>query len=385
MTQPTLTHAKIIPILNMDLSSWPLSTLQSMADKKAEAYMNLVNATPPVATAISKAKDTMEEFFAEIKKRETVPQVKIEATGSTTSADMRTMENFFKDSVSKFKPGDNVSDFILELENCFQVCVTKANGLEESFCRHVANKLSREYVNGYLTLPEPSRKSWTLVKKHLKESYATKETVYQTLAHLWDMERNDGEDIHSYGIRCEEKGQEICQRIEQIYNDKKSITATTESSQAWADCFHIISSMHLVQHVRLMQPDIYRLLVRDIDSEFKPTEISIRAKSYVDKIGETDKAATGTFNAYKMKQTKVKSKAEKAKEDCFSWKKRKGKCFRGENCPYKHDPKYKKVDKPKKDEKPEAKPSSGRTYASGPDQFDLMSNEMREKSVFLES
>ena len=368
----------------MEVSNWPTTILQTMAEKATIKYMELCEAATPDAGNIKKAKESMDKLFAELNKRQT-PQVKIEATASTTSADMRTMENFFKDSVSKFKPGDNVSDFILELENCFKVCVTSENGLEETFCRHVANKLSREYVSGFLTLPEASRKSWSLVKKHLKESYATKETVYQTLAHLWDMERAEGEDIHSYGIRCEERGQEICQRIEQIFNDKKSKTPTAESSQAWADCFHIISSMHLVQHVRLMQPDIYRLLVRDIDSEFKPTEISIRAKSYVDKIGETDKAATGTFNAFKQKPKPEKSKAEKAKQDCFNWMKNKGKCFRGEKCPYKHDPKYKKADKPKKDEKPEAKPSSGHTYTSGNSEFDRMSNEMREKSVFLES
>ena len=139
----------------MDLSTWPLSTLQSMADKKAQEYMDLATAATPDTVKVSKAKTTMEKFFNEIKKRENVPQVKIEASGaatSTLSTDMRTLETTFKESVSVFKTGQSVNTFVNQLDNCYLNNQVAATGLEVNFVRMLGSKLSDDYKTNLLQL-----------------------------------------------------------------------------------------------------------------------------------------------------------------------------------------------------------------------------------------
>ena len=85
-------------------------------------------------------------------------------------------------------------------------------------------------------------------------------------------------------------------------------------------------------------------MVRDIDDAVKPSEVSLRAKSYIDKIGQGEPAGilsenNGTFLA---------SKEDRKKSDCKTWKST-GSCRYGKKCHYRHLECYKRGS-------PEAKP-----------------------------
>lgn len=323
----------------MDLSTWPLSTLQSLANTKAEEYMKLVNAATPDTAKITNAKKIMEQFFAEIKKRENVPTVKLEASGATSSTlntDMRTLETTFKESVSVFKTGQSVNTFVNQLDNCYLNNQVAATGLEVNFVRMLGSKLSDDYKTNLLQLNENERDSWAKIKAYLLKTYETQETIYQTMAKVWNIQREPGEDIHSLGIRMEEKTTEVYRQIE-----AKMKSLSSDKSFTAKDAFMLMGSMLMVQHVQRKEPEAYKHMVNEIDTAVKPSEISLKAKSYIDKIGESEPAAInhGTFST---------KKEDKKQLDCNSWKST-GSCKFGKRCHYRHLECYKKGS-------PEAKP-----------------------------
>ena len=318
------------------LTKMPLPTLQTATEK---ALQNFLTTDPQQKTEAAAAEKWYNVLAEELNKRLSqptlaAPVIKTEYSATNTQgADYRTMENMFKESVTKFQPGQEVTKFILQLENVFKVCVTDENKLEENFCRMITSKMSTEYTTNFLNLPVADRKKFEKVKAHLKSTYQTQETIYQTMSHVWDIQQQPGEDIHSLGVRMEEKCLEI---HNQIQTKIVAIPGRTPAEFDSKDAFLLMGSMLMVQHIRTKEPEAFRLMVRDIDDAVKPSEISLRAKSYIDKIGQSDPAAVltennGTYHANK----------EDKKKDCKTWKST-GTCRFGKKCHYRHLECYKK-------------------------------------------
>ena len=324
---------------NEQLSKMPLPTLQSATNQALQNYLT----TDPTKTSEATAAENWYNLLAdELNKRlsqvqpvdpATVIKTEYGASGTQT-ADYRTMENMFKESVSKFQPGQEVTKFILQLENVFKVCVTDENKLEENFCRMITSKMSTEYTTNFLNLPVADRKKFERVKAHLKSTYQTQETIYQTMSHVWDIQQQPGEDIHSLGVRMEEKCLEI---HNQIQSKILAIPGRDPAQFDSKDAFLLMGSMLMVQHIRRKEPEAFRLMVRDIDDAIKPSEISLRAKSYIDKIGQNDTAGILTEN----NGTFLANKEDRKKSDCKTWKST-GSCKYGKRCHYRHLECYKK-------------------------------------------
>ena len=327
------------------LSKMPLPTLQTATDNALQNYLTTDPSKTTEATAAEKWYNTLAD---ELTKRLSqvqpagTPIIKTEFPATDTrGADYRTMENMFKESVTKFQPGKEVTKFILQLENVFKVCVTEENKLEENFCRMITSKMSTEYTTNFLNLPAADRKKFDKIKAHLKSTYQTQETIYQTMSHVWDIQQQPGEDIHSLGVRMEEKCLEI---HNQIQPKIIGIAGRTPAQFDSKDAFLLMGSMLMVQHIRMKEPEAFRLMVRDIDDAVKPSEVSLRAKSYIDKIGQGEPAGilsenNGTFLA---------NKEDRKKSDCKTWKST-GSCRYGKKCHYRHLECYKRGS-------PEAKP-----------------------------
>ena len=312
------------------LAAIPLPTLESATSNAFGVYLKDMTAAGPKAL--------YEQLSSELNRRNSQQMsnsgrpIKMEAaTGDARSVDYRTMETMFKDSVTVFKPGQCVNKFIHQLENVYKMNVTAANGLEKHFCLMLANKLSLEYQTNLLALPEEDRQSFTTVKEYLLKTYQSQETIYQTMAHLWNIQRDPGEDIHSLGVKMEEKCMEVHSQIEAKFKKLKS-TADKEATFDSKKAFMLMASMLMVQHVQEKEPEAYKHMVNDIDEAVKPTEISIKAKSYIDKIGQSEPAAVnnGTFHG----NSKELIQPSKKEQECFYWKQ--GKCSR-KKCPYKHE------------------------------------------------
>ena len=333
----------------MKLEQKDTKTLEAQAAQLESDLCKLMLEEPLNQTKFDTTTVMSEAYGAELTKRrtETTVSIKTEPSASTVgnSTDLRALDICFKENIPTFGPGMDVATFITTLDNCFKAYVTPQNQLEATFCRFLSSKLKLQYQTSFLNLESSQRSTWAQIKEYLKSAYAPKETIFQTLSHLWDLAREPSESIHQYGIRMEEKGAEVLNRVEAIWKEKhKNSTPVPEFTIA--EYTNIISSMLVVQHLRQKEPDVFRSMINDMDTCFKPTELTLKAQTYVDRFGQNDPANVQTGNYHGNGTKKPSSKNKSKKNDCFIWKKH-GNCKRGDKCPFKHDPKFKKEDKPK--------------------------------------
>ena len=271
------------------------------------------------------------------------------------------MESWFRDSVMKFQPGADVNIFISQLENGYKLCVTPKNKLEHSFVKLAVNKLCSEYSNSFLT-SNAEISTFAAFKKYLKDNYSTRETVFQVLAHMWDIERKPNEDIHSLGVRYQEKAADISTRITAMYEEKVKSEATPDKKMSAADFCMLVGAMQLFQHIRSKEPDTYRLLIRECDDCFTPADLSRKAKLYADRLDKSDPIAHGeTYAARNQPSSSRTSSRSNYDSLCYEYRDH-GKCKRGEECPYLHDPRRKK---PANDNEPRKSNRGGRYRRHG--------------------
>ena len=345
----------------LKLAENALETLQKRADKIEEDVCQLTMADEPNEKELAKMLKLKEAYAYELKRRaaENPTQIKTEPTAGgavLSSACYRNLDVYFKDKVPDFGPGDDIATFIAICDQGFELLSSDEEEFEKSFCNRVSMKLSSQYSSCYLkALTKADRQKWSKVKTYLKKTYASKETIFQTLGHLWNLERKPSESIHTFGVRMEEKGAEVQGRIESIWAEKHENSNPVPELKV-TDYTNIISSMLVLQHIRLKDPEVYKSMINELDKCFKPTDITVLAQTYVDRFGQSEPANVDTAAYVSKPNNKPKS------NDCFSWKKF-GSCRRGETCKYKHDPKFKKEKKKKTEPKETITPSSGQHLA----------------------
>ena len=289
------------------------------------------------------------------------PAAEVSISNVNNSADYKTMESWFRDSVIKFQPSADVNIFLTQLDNGYKLCVTTANKLEEPFVKLAVNKLSTEYSNSLLAT-NPDLSTYATFKKYMKDNYSTRETVFQVLQHMWEIERRPNEDIHSLGVRFHEKAAETATRITSMYEEKVNEnrkSGESKKTMTAADSFLLVGAMQLFQHIRAREPDTYRLLIRDVDDCYTPADLSRKAKLYTDRLDKSDPASqSGAYasqaNPRGHSSQPTHSSKRKSTQECWNFRDR-GECRKGNNCRFRHDPQRKKTSgdsKPKVDSHP---------------------------------
>lgn len=275
----------------------------------------------------------------------------------SNSADFKAMEAWFRDSVTKFNPGSDVNLFISSLENGYKLCVTAENRLESQFVKLAINKLCAEYSNSFLKSGTDTS-SYAELIKYLKANYSTQETVFQVLQHMWEIERKPDEDIHSLGVRFQEKAAEISTRITAMFEEKvnegKTVGAADKQMSA-ADVFMLVGAMQLFQHIRSREPETYKLLIREMDGVYTPADLSRKAKLYTDRLDKSDPAAQNGSYAVQQNRGGKSGQYSNNKPECWSYRDN-GYCRHGNDCIFFHDPRHKKREnsdaKPREDSRP---------------------------------
>ena len=268
------------------------------------------------------------------------------------------MEAWFRDSVPKFNPGSDVNVFISSLENGYKLCVTPENNLEGQFVKFAITHMCAEYSNSILKADASTRSSYAAFIKYLKANYSTQETVFQVLQHMWEIERKPDEDIHSLGVRFQEKAAETSTRITAMFEDKvneNKLSGAQDRKMSAADVFMLVGAMQLFQHIRSREPETYKLLVREMDGVYTPADLSRKAKLYADRLDKSDPAAQNGSYAVQQNRGRKSGQNSNEKSECFSYRDH-GTCRRGDNCPYLHDPRRKRKEnddaKPREDSRP---------------------------------
>ena len=330
-----------------DYKNYSESALVSMlnnADNQIAEYTGVVGKE----AALKRANDRFKAISAELTSRGKLSSNAAEPQSNATynTADFKAMESWFRDSVVKFQPGVDVNIFLKQVDNGYRLCVTSENNLENQFVKLAVNKLCAEYSSSFLDAhPDSAAVSYEKFKKFMKDSYSTRETVFQVMQHMWEIERKPDEDIHSLGIRFQEKAAETATRITAMYEEKvneNKVAGADDKKMTAADVFMLVGAMQLFSHIRIREPETYKLLVREMDGVYTPAELSKAAKLYTDRLDKTDPAAQSGVYVNSNRGGRSSSNSN-GRTECFSFRD-KGYCKYGDRCRYYHDTRHAKKD-----------------------------------------
>ena len=318
--------------------------------------------------ALKRASERFTAISAELESRGKLSPNAEDAKPNATynTADFKAMESWFRDSVVKFQPGVDVNIFLKQVDNGYRLCVTPENNLEIQFVKLAVNKLCAEYSSSFLDAhPVSAAVTYEKFKKFMKDNYSTRETVFQVMQHMWEIERKPDEDIHSLGIRFQEKAAETATRITAMYEEKvneNKVAGNDDKKMTAADVFMLVGAMQLFSHIRIREPETYKLLVREIDGVYTPAELSKAAKLYTDRLDKTDPAAQSGVYVNSNRGGRPSSNSN-GKTECFSFRD-KGYCKYGNRCRFLHDPRHAKKDSENKTPREESQ-SRGNSNSSG--------------------
>ena len=348
-------------------ANFPENVLIAMLTSTSQQVIDLTGQTGKEA-ALRAAQSQLDILSAEVESRGKSGPNAGETTNATTynTADFKAMESWFRDSVVKFQPGVDVSVFLKQVDNGYRLCVTPTNNLESQFVKLAVNKLCAEYSSSFLDAhPNTAAVTYVMFKKFMKDNYSTRETVFQVMQHMWEIERKPDEDIHSLGIRFQEKAAETATRVTAMFEEKvneNKPSGTDDKKMSAADVFMLVGAMQLFSHIRTREPETYKLLVREMDGVYTPADLSKAAKLYTDRLDKTDPASQSGVYLNSNRDQKS-SQDSNSKTECFMWRD-KGFCYRGDNCKYFHDARHKKKDAedkpPREDSRPRKSKKSNR-------------------------
>ena len=259
------------------------------------------------------------------------------------------MVSHFKSNVLTLEPPLDVSIFLQRLQNCYNLYVKSFTALEPYFVQQAKGHLSMDILE---TLNASSEKTETFeeLQLYLKKNYGSRETPFQILNSLLELEIKDGEKIQEFAGRVERKVAVVTTQISSKFKSQES--NTSDSPMTTADCFNLFGSMLVYDHLRKRQPQCFNLMVREVDNCWKPTDLGSMAATLVDRmdIPDQSQAANQSFSARpNNKQQKPNPKSNKPApsqgatfqsatfpDDICYWFLRKKSCNRSNKCKRKH-------------------------------------------------
>ena len=253
------------------------------------------------------------------------------------------MVNHFKTNVPTLEPPLDVSVFIQRLNNCFNLYVEPFPALEPYFVQQAKGYLSMDILET-LNASEEKTNTFKELQIYLKKHFGSRETPFQILNSLMELDIKDGEKLQEFAGRLERKVAIVATQITAKFKDQESNSSKTPMTAT--DCFNLFGSMLFYDHLRKRQPNCFNLMVKEVDNCWKPSDLGSMAATLVDRIDYRDPAATNTHSARsfqkQQKATKPKNNhknAQKYKSDdndiCLRYLFYKS-CHFGNKCRRKH-------------------------------------------------
>ena len=332
------------------------ATLQQLYSKKIDYELadSVAN-----ATAIEKIEAKIKEYNAIIEKKLKAAEVKSEVATPTVATQSvnplgtseakfcyNSMLAHFKSNIPTLEPPLDVSIFIQRLQNCYNLFVKPFPALEPYFVQQAKSHVSMDILE---TINASEEKTGTFeeLQLYLKKNFGSRETPFQLLNSLMDLEIKEGEKLQEFAGRLERKTATV---VTQITAKFKNLESNSDDSPMTAsDCFNLFSSMIFYDHLRKKRPNCFNLMVKDVDNCWKPSDLGSMAATLVDRMDviEHSSAANQSFSARpnqqksKSKQNKVAtpssatSKGATSSTICRKFLKNQ-KCFYKERCKYRH-------------------------------------------------
>ena len=221
------------------------------------------------------------------------------------------MVSHFKANVPTLEPPLDVSVFIQRLNNCFNLFIKPFPALEPYFVQTAKGYLSMDILET-LNASEEKTDTFEELQVYLKKHFGSRETPFQILNSLMELDIKDGEKLQEFAGRLERKVAIVATQITAKFESQESNTA--ERPMNATDCFMLFGSMLFYDHLRKKQPNCFNLMVKEVDHCWKPSDLGSMAATLVDRLDKPDPAATHTYSArpHQKQQKATKPKHQNA-------------------------------------------------------------------------
>ena len=268
----------------------PLSSLETQLQKLMDEYATHTKTKnteemTAVAVLMKQVGDAIEAKKSE--RAESKPEV---ATLSSAEAkfNYNSMVNHIKSNIPTLQPPLDVSVFIQRLENCYNLFVKPFPSLEPYFIQQVKGQLSSDILENLIASSDQTD-NFEQLKMYLKKNYGSKETPFQIMSEILESSPKDGERLQDWTCRQERRIDVVATQIIAKFNEQqKTLSKPEMDSQTAKACFNLFGSMITYEHIRKNKPDCFKLIVKEVDTCWRPTEIGSLAATLLDRFENVD-------------------------------------------------------------------------------------------------
>ena len=338
----------------------PYETLGELIKTNSQAYIELTLAPVPDQAKMTAIQQQVELMQAALVNKSPVcvpvSQTQTQVNNYAINRRLKEMGEYFS-KVSEFGPGQNLTLFLKECENIYNIVVTDCKELEPDFCRRLRMQLCSDYVataNNYHAV-EPLD-TFEKIKSFLRSNYEDSLSAYQHFQKLDSMERGSSETVAEFARRVQSVSLDVRSVIFEKYKRHtkklvKSETETTEEMTA-SDLMDFMSGQVVLRSLK-DDREAFNHIVDDLDKCWNAQDISTRASGFIGRRVKNDQLfpetepkvnfAKKTPDGQKKESSGQKKRATKKS----GGKKRKGachslifqnKCEYGDRCIFSHDP-----------------------------------------------
>ena len=221
------------------------------------------------------------------------------------------MVSHFKANVPTLQPPLDVSIFIQRLQNCYNLYVKQFPALEPYFVQQAKGHLSMDILET-INAADDKTETFEELQLYLKKNFGSRETPFQLLSSLMDMDIKEGEKLQEFAGRLERKTATVVTQINAKFKNQES--NKDDSSMNASDCFNLFSSMLFYDHLRKKRPTCFNLMVKDVDNCWRPSDLGSMAATLVDRMDIPDQSqvANHAFSARpNQRQQKSNSRSNK--------------------------------------------------------------------------
>ena len=218
-------------------------------------------------------------------------------------------------TVTKMATGDSMEKFVAEMDQIYQVEVEgqldELPQLEDEFVRGTKRLLPHVMFSQLSKSGEDTSK-WDTLKKYLIKNHGSKITMFQHLTRLWNLEAKPEDKLTDFGAKLEEETHTAAMHIKELFTKKHSKQGQQDVQMSADDVFKLMAAMLASIQVRKNHEDIFKAMIKKMDTHWTASSLVADAQDYVDRLGATNNVTkTGAEIAFVAKSKNSKSSDQK--------------------------------------------------------------------------
>ena len=231
--------------------------------------------------------------------------------------DTATVQNLLEvvRTVQKLATGDSIERFVSELDQIYEVEVKPHVGnlqrLEGEFVR-ASKRLLTFQMFSQMEKSGTNTATWATLKKYLVTNHGSKITMFQHLTRLWNLELKSDEKLTDFGAKLEEQIHAASLHIMKTFSKEHTASGAAAVVMSADDVFKLIGAMLASVQVRKHHEDIFKSMIKKMDTHYTAASLLADAQDYVDRLGANNNVTkTGAEVVFHSRSTQNKSSDQK--------------------------------------------------------------------------